>query len=81
MVEVRVKEIISTQEIQKFLIKLTKEVTKFNDFMIIFKEEVDIFKECHLKLNRKREYVFNAREQQINVQHKAWRKHIKNKGG
>ena len=74
-------EMISTEEIQKFLIKPAKEVTKFNDFIRIFNEEMDMFKECHLKLNIKREYVFNAREQQINAQHEAWRKDMKKKGG
>jgi hypothetical protein len=72
---------ISTEEIQNFLVKPAKEVTKFNYFIRIFKEEMDIFKECHLKLDIKREYVFNAREQHINVQHEAWSKHMKNKGG
>ena len=38
------------EEIQKFIIKPTKEVAKFNDFIRIFKEEMEIFKECHLKL-------------------------------
>ena len=72
---------ISMEEIQKFLIKPEKEVTKFNDCIRIFKEEMDIFKECHLKFDIKREYVFSAREQQIIAQHKAWSKHIQNKGG
>ena len=80
-VEVRVKDMISMEEIERFLIKLEKEVTKFNEFIRIFKEEMDIFKECHLKLDIKRGYVLNAREQQINVQHEARRKHMKNKGG
>jgi exonuclease VII small subunit len=76
-----VKDMISMEEIKKFLIKLEKEVTKFNDFIRIFKEEMDIFNECFLKLDIKKQYVFNAREQQINAQHKAWGKHMKNKGG
>jgi hypothetical protein len=42
---------------------------------------MEIFKEFHLKLDIKRGYVFNVIEQQINVQHEAWRKHIKDKGG
>ena len=53
-------------------------MTKFDDFIRVFKEEMEIFKECHLKLDIKREYVFNAREQQINAQHEAWSKHMKN---
>ena len=53
---------ISMEEIQKFLIKLAKEVTKLNDFIRIFKEEIEDFKECHFKLDIKNEYVFNARE-------------------
>lgn len=69
------------EEIQKFLINSAKQVIKFNDFIRIFKEEMDIFKECHLKLDNKKEYVFNAREQQINAQYEPWRKHMKNKGG
>ena len=72
---------ISMEEIQKFLIKLVKEVMKFNDFIIIFKEGMEAFRECHLKFDIKREYVFSAREQQIIAQHKAWSKHIQNKGG
>ena len=72
---------ISMEEIKKFIIKPEKEVTKFNDFIRIFKEEMEILKECHLKLDIKKEYVFNAREQQINAQHEAWSKHMKNKGG
>ena len=61
------KDMISMEEIQKFLIKPAKEVTKFNDIIRIFKEEMEIFKECHLNLGIKNEYVFNAREQQINA--------------
>ena len=53
----------------------------FNDFIRIFKKEMEIFKDCHLKLDIKRECVFNAREQQINVQHESWSKHMKNQGG
>ena len=72
---------ISMEEIQKFLIKSTKEVTKFNEFIRILKKEMEIFKECRLKFNIKKEYVFNAREQQIIAQHEAWIKHMKNIGG
>ena len=72
---------ISKGKILKFLIKPAKEVTKFSDFIRIFKEETEAFKECHLKLDIKKEYVFNAREQQINAHHEEWRKHMKNKGG
>ena len=53
-VEVQMKEVISMEEIQKFFIKFAKEVTKFNDFIRIFKEDMDIFKECHLKLDIKK---------------------------
>ena len=42
---------------------------------------MEVFKECHFNLNIKKEYVFNAKEQQINTQHEAWSKHMKNKGG
>ena len=80
-VEVQVKDMIFMEEIQKFLIQPEKEVTKFNDFIRIFKEEIEDFRECHLKLDIKKEYVFNSREQQINAQHEAWSKHMKNKGG
>jgi hypothetical protein len=80
-VEVRVKDMISMEEIKKFLINLAKEVTKFNDFNRIFKEEMEAFKEYHLKLDIKKQYVLNAREQQINAQDEAWSKHMKNKGG
>ena len=55
--EVQEKDMISMEEIQKFLIKLTKEVTKFNDFNRIFKEHMEILKECHLKLDIKKECV------------------------
>ena len=48
--ELWAKDLISMEEIQKFIIKPTKEVAKFNDFIRIFKEEMEIFKECHLKL-------------------------------
>ena len=53
----------------------------FNDFIRMFKQETEILKECHLKIDIKREYVFNSRQQQINVQHEAWSNHMKNKGG
>ena len=79
--QVRVKDMISMEEIQKFLIKPEKEVTKFNDFIRIFKEEMEIFKDCHLKLDIKKKYEFNDREQQINAQNEAWSKHMKSKGG
>jgi FtsZ-binding cell division protein ZapB len=71
---------ISMEEIQKFLINLEKEVTKFNDFIRIFNEEMEILKESQLKLNIKKEYAFNSREQQINAQHETWSKHMKSKG-
>ena len=53
-VEVQAKDMISMEEIQKFLMKSVKKVKKFNDFIRIFKEEMDISKECHLKLNIKK---------------------------
>ena len=59
--EVLARKMISKDDIQELLISPTKEVTKFNAFIIKFKAEMEYFKECHLKLDIKKEYVFNVR--------------------
>ena len=60
-VKVLAREVISIKDIQGLVIRLVKEVTKFNAFIRKFKEEMEAFKECHLRLDIKKEYVFNAR--------------------
>ena len=79
--EVLAREVISKEDIQELLIRPAKEVTKFSAFIKNFKAEMEAFKECHLSLDIKKEYVFNAREQRIISQHEAWSKYMQRKGG
>ena len=80
-VEVLAGEVISKEYIQESLIRTPKEVTKFYSFIRKFKEEMEDFKDCHLSLDIKKEYVFNAREQRIISQHEAWSKYMQCKEG
>ena len=63
--EVLAREVISKEDIQGLLIRQAKEVTNFNVFIRKFKGKMEDFKECHLSLVIKKEYVFNEREQRI----------------
>ena len=79
--EVLAREVFSKEDIQELLIRPTEEVAKFISFIRKFKAEMEAFKECHLSLDIKKEYVFNAKEQRIILQHEAWSKYMQRKGG
>ena len=81
MVEVQLKEFISKEYIQYFLVNPTKEFSLCNAFIHKFMVGMESYKECHLTLNIKKEHVFNSREQRIITQHEAWTKYIQNRGG
>ena len=68
-VEVLEREVISKYDIQELLIRPAEEVTKLTSFIKKTKEEMEAFKECHLSLDIKKRYVFNARDHMIILQH------------
>lgn len=80
-VEVHVKEVISKDVIQEFLVKPSKEFSHYTIFVHKFMVNIDKFKECNLTLNVKKERIFNCRQQRILTQDKAWSKYYQNKGG
>ena len=80
-VELQSKEFISKEDIQEFIVKPIKEISLYNAFIHKFMVSMEIYKECHLTLDIKKEHLFNSREQRILTQHEAWGKHTQNRGG
>ena len=64
-VEVQVKEVISKDDIQEFLIKSSMEFSHYTAFVHKFVVDMEKFEECNLNLNVKKEHIFNSREQRI----------------
>ena len=79
--EVQVKEVISKDDIQEFLVKSSMEFSHYTAFVHRFVINMEKFKECNLSLDVKKEHMFNSREQRILTQHEAWSKYFQNKGG
>ena len=58
-VEVQSKEFISKKEIQEFLVKPSKEFSLCSAFIHKFMVNMEIYKECNLTLDIKKENIFN----------------------
>ena len=70
-VEVQVKEVISKEDIQEFLVKASMEYSHYTTFVHKFVIEMEKFKECNISLDVNKEHSFNSREQRILNQHEA----------
>ena len=79
--EVQVKEVITKDDIQEFVVNLLMEFSHYTTFVHKFVVEMGKFKECNLTLNVNKEHIFNSREKGILTQHEAWSKYFQNKGG
>ena len=75
------KEVISKDDIQEFLVKPSMEFSHYTSFLQKFVVDMEKLKECNLTLNVKKEHILNSQEKHILTQHKAWRKYFQNKGG
>ena len=76
-VEVQAKEVTSKDDIQEFLVKLSKEFSLYTTFVHKFMVSIENFKECNLTLDVKKQHIFNSREQRILTQHEACSKNLK----
>ena len=70
------KEVISKDDNQELLVKLSKEFSHYTTFVHKFMVGMESFKECNLPLDVKKEHIFNSREPRILTQHEAWSKHF-----
>ena len=75
-VEVHLKEFISKEDIQEFLVKPSNEFSLYTDFIHKFMVDMENYKECNLTLDIKKEHIFNSRKKRILTQHEAWSKHF-----
>ena len=60
--KVQAKEVISKDDIQKFLVKSSMEFSHYTNFVHKFVVDMEKFKECNLSLDVKKEHIFNSRE-------------------
>ena len=60
--EVQVKEVISKDDIQEFLVKPSMEFSHYTTFVHKFVVNMEKFKECNLTLDVKKEHIFNSQE-------------------
>ena len=58
--KVQAKEVISKDEIQKFLVKPLKEFSHYTVFVHKFVVDMEKFKECNLALNVNKEHIFKS---------------------
>ena len=58
--EVQVKEVISKDDIQGFLVKSLMEFSHYTTFVHKFVVNMEKFKECNLTLDVKKEHIFNS---------------------
>ena len=63
--EVKMKEVISKDDIQEFLVMSLKEFSHYIAFVHKFMDDMEKFKECNLTLDVKKEHILNSREQRI----------------
>lgn len=54
------KEFISKEDIQEFLVKPSKEFSLYTSFIHKFMVGMESYKECHLTLDIKKEHIFNS---------------------
>ena len=64
-VEVQLKEFISKEDIQEFLVKPSEEFSLYMDFIHKFMINMDNYRECNLTLDIKKEHIFNSQEKRI----------------
>ena len=79
-VEVQVKEVISKDDSEEFLVKLSMEFSHYIAFVHKFVVDMEKFKECNLTLDVKKGHIFNSREKSILTQREAWSKYFQNRG-
>ena len=58
--EVELKEFISKEDIQDFLVNTSKEFSLYNSFIHNFMVGMERYKECHLTHDIKKEHIFNS---------------------
>ena len=80
-VEVQVKEVISKEDIQEFLVKPSMEYSHFTTFVHKFVTNMENFKECNISLHVNKEHIFNSWEERILTRNEAWSKYFQKKGG
>ena len=78
-VKVQAKEVISNEDIQYFLVKLSMDYSHFTTFVHEFVINMDKFKECNISLYVKKAPIFNSQEERILTQHEAWSKYFQRK--
>ena len=69
--EVQVKEVISKEDIQEFLVKSSIKFSHYTSFEHKFVVDMEKFKECNLSLDVKKVHIFKSREKRILTQHEA----------
>ena len=79
-VEVRAKEVISKENIQKLLVKPSMEYSHYTTFVYKFVISMEEYKKCNIALDVKKVHSFNSRDEKILAQHEAWSKHFQKKG-
>ena len=79
--EVQAKEVISKDDIQQFLVKLSMEFSHYTAFVHKSVVDMEKFKECNLTIDVNKEHIYNSREKIILTQYQAWSKYFQNKGG
>ena len=79
--EFQVKEVISKEDIQEFLVKSEMEYSHYTTFMHKFVINMEKFKDYNLSLDVKKPHIFNSRKESILTQHDAWSKYFQKKGG
>ena len=75
------KEVISKDDIQEFLVKSSMEFSHYTTFVHKFVANMEKFKECNITLDVKKKHIFNSWEKRILTQHEAWSKYLQNTGG
>ena len=59
------KEVISKDDIQEFLVKSSMNFSHYTTFVHKFVVDMEKFKECNLSLDINKAHIFNSREQSI----------------
>ena len=78
--EVEAKEEFSKEDIQELLVKSSMEYSQYTSFVHKFVISMEEYRKCNIALDVKKPHIFNAREENILSQHKAWSKHFHKKG-
>ena len=78
--EIPAKEEFSKEDIQDLLINSMMEYSHYTAFVHKFVISMEEYRKCTIVLDVNKPHIFNAREENILSQHKAWRKHFRKKG-